>query len=66
MATQMSEAQARAPGTEGWGRQDLTQRNGGGVSGTLLLTGLAVVGLGVLAWYYLAPEVKRYLKIQNM
>jgi hypothetical protein len=30
------------------------------------LTGLAVVGLGALAWYYLGPDLRRYLKIRNM
>lgn len=32
----------------------------------LLLAGLAVVGLGALALYYLGPDLRRYLKIRNM
>ncbi len=32
----------------------------------LALAGLAAVGLGVLAWYYLGPDIKRYLKIRSM
>lgn len=31
-----------------------------------LLAGLAVVGLGALALYYLGPDLRRYLKIRNM
>jgi hypothetical protein len=31
----------------------------------LLVTG-AVVGLGYLAWTYLGPDLKRYIKIHNM
>ena len=38
-------------------------RRGGNV---LLLAGLAVVGLGALALYYLGPDLRRYLKIRNM
>jgi hypothetical protein len=30
------------------------------------VTGLAVVGLGALAWTYLGPDLRRYLKISNM
>jgi hypothetical protein len=65
MAT-ASETQARYQVDEGQGRHYLTAQSSGGVSGKLLLSGLAVVGLGVLAWYYLAPDVRRYLKIHNM
>jgi len=32
----------------------------------LLVTGLVVVGLGALAWYYLGPDLRRYLKIKSM
>jgi hypothetical protein len=32
----------------------------------LLVTGLVVVGIGALAWYYLGPDLKRYMKIQSM
>jgi hypothetical protein len=36
------------------------------LSTSWLITGLAVVGLGVLAWYYLGPDLKRYPKIRAM
>jgi hypothetical protein len=39
---------------------------GGGISPALLLGGLAVVGLGFLAWHYLGPDLVRYLKIREM
>jgi hypothetical protein len=32
----------------------------------LLLAGLAALGVGVLAWYYFAPDLRRYMKIRNM
>jgi hypothetical protein len=31
-----------------------------------LLAGLAVAGLGALTWYYIGPDVRRYMKIRNM
>ncbi len=33
---------------------------------SLLLTGLAVAGLGLLAWYYLGPDFRRYMKMESM
>ena len=41
------------------------ERSGGGISGWLI-AGLAVAGLGALAWYYLGPDLRRYLRIRNM
>jgi hypothetical protein len=32
----------------------------------LLLIGLVGVGLGLLAWNYLGPDLRRYLKIRSM
>jgi hypothetical protein len=32
----------------------------------LLLGGLALVGLGALAWAYLGPDIRRYIKMSNM
>jgi hypothetical protein len=32
----------------------------------LLIAGVAVVGLGLLTWHYLGPDLKRYLKIHSM
>jgi hypothetical protein len=43
-------------------RERQFRRGGNG----LLLAGLAVVGLGALALYYLGPDLRRYLKIRNM
>ncbi len=37
-----------------------------GLSLTLTVAGLAVIGLGALAWYYLGPDLQRYLKIRSM
>ncbi len=38
----------------------------GGSPAALLITGAVVVGLGYLAWAYLGPDLKRYLKIHSM
>jgi hypothetical protein len=32
----------------------------------LLIAGVVVVGLGCLAWAYLGPDLRRYLKIHSM
>lgn len=41
------------------------RRHSSGLS-PLLVTGLAVVGLGALAWYYLGPDLQRYMKLRDM
>jgi hypothetical protein len=53
---------------DGWTRRSaLDERErAGGPSVGLLVAGVAVVGLGVLAWTYLGPDLKRYLKIHSM
>ncbi len=38
----------------------------GGLSPSVLITGAVILGLGYLAWTYLGPDLKRYMKIQNM
>jgi hypothetical protein len=49
------------------GRLGLRGRRGSdGPSPALLIAGAAVIGLGVLAWIYLGPDLKRYIKIHNM
>jgi hypothetical protein len=48
-------------------RRDMDRRrSSGGISTGWLVAGLAVVGLGALAWYYLGPDLRRYLKIRSM
>jgi hypothetical protein len=32
----------------------------------LLLAGLAALGMGIWAWYYFGPDLRRYLKIRSM
>jgi hypothetical protein len=32
----------------------------------LPLAGLVAVGIGALAWYYLGPDLRRYMKIRSM
>jgi hypothetical protein len=32
----------------------------------LPVAGLAVIGIGAIAWYYLGPDLRRYLKLRNM
>ena len=31
-----------------------------------LIAGVVAVGLGLLAWHYLGPDLRRYLKIHSM
>jgi hypothetical protein len=38
----------------------------GGSSTGLLITGAVIIGLGYLAWTYLGPDLKRYMKIHSM
>jgi hypothetical protein len=71
MATNLSEELSRRPTsmTNDWrGRQDMQywDRGSRGSSTGLLVTGLAVIGLGALAWYYLGPDLVRYMKIERM
>ncbi|MGH7170886.1 MAG: DUF6893 family small protein [Gemmataceae bacterium] len=48
-------------------QRHLAERIGsGGKSSGWLLAGLAALGLGILAWNYFAPDVRRYIKIRNM
>ncbi len=52
---------------QGWGPPRTQPRNNSsGPSLSLLLTGAAVIGLGLLAWNYLGPDLRRYLKIRSM
>lgn len=32
----------------------------------LIVTGLVAVGLGVMAWQYIGPDVRRYMKMRSM
>ena len=54
--------------SEQWrGRAPTTARaRSGGISTGWLVAGAVVVGLGLLAWAYLGPDLRRYLKIRNM
>lgn len=41
------------------------QRERGGPSGWMI-AGLALLGVGALTWYYLGPDIRRYMKIRSM
>jgi hypothetical protein len=53
---------------DGWGRRSsLAEReHAAGPAVGWVVAGVVVVGLGVLAWTYLGPDLKRYLKIHAM
>jgi hypothetical protein len=54
-------------GGDGWGeRYGLSRREEPGLSPGLLVAGLVAVGLGALAWHFLGPDLRRYMKIRNM
>ena len=66
--TAENEARLEPRPSEEWhGRHLLREREeSGGSSLSLLIGGLAVIGLGALAWYYLGPDLRRYMKIRSM
>jgi hypothetical protein len=50
-----------------WGGPAMARRpEPSGLPAGLTVAGLAVIGLGALALYYLGPDLVRYLKIRNM
>jgi hypothetical protein len=70
MASETHENQRQYSGSvqDDWpDRSDLVRRSRSSASVLgLPLAGLAAVGLGALAWYYLGPDLRRYLKIRSM
>lgn len=58
---------SRLTGAE-WGeRPSLTGREETfGVPRGMLVAGAVAVGAGLLAWHFLGPDVRRYLKIHSM
>ena len=66
----MPENQTRygVPPNEDWRvRSMLPDRRGSsGMATGLLVAGLVGVGLAALGWYYLGPDLRRYMKIRNM
>lgn len=50
-----------------WRRAALAERTGlTQQQSTMLVLGLVALGVGVLAWSYLGPDLKRYAKIHSM
>jgi hypothetical protein len=55
-------------------REDLQERyglsrrrtQGSGPSLGLMISGVAAIGLGLLAWYYFGPNLRRYIKIERL
>ncbi len=49
------------------GRSELAERGRFEVSSpALIAAGLVAVGLGLWAWYYFGPDVRRYMKMRAM
>jgi hypothetical protein len=64
--SEYSEAVSRPREEDYRGRHEIEERYPrGGLSGWMV-TGLVLAGVGALAWYYLGPDLRRYLKIRNM
>jgi hypothetical protein len=42
------------------------RRDGSGLARNLVVAGLAVAGIGALAWYYFGPDLRRYIKMSSM
>ena len=54
------------PGVRGGWEKRLRRQDRTGPPPELLVAGVVVAGLGLLAWAYLGPDLKRYLKIHAM
>jgi hypothetical protein len=63
MSSSMSESLYQNPH---YPQQGLERRDFGPSSSSLLVTGLVVAGAAALAWYYLGPDLIRYMKIRSM
>ena len=66
MSQQTGMRQYPSPEEERRGGYAVSERGFGPPQGALLLVGLGAIGLGFLAWYYLGPDLVRYMKIRNM
>ena len=51
-----------------WGRRSYLARREEyvGPSPRLIVAGVVILGLGLAAWHFLGPDVRRYLKIRSM
>jgi hypothetical protein len=63
-------SEGRNLSTQDWARGDqpslLEGRGSGSPALAWIVAGAVVVGLGYLAWTYVGPDLKRYLKVQSM
>jgi hypothetical protein len=64
MSASLSESLGQVPQPEAWNVERRGQSEW--PSSGMLLAGLALVGVGALAWYYLGPDLIRYMKIRSM
>jgi len=66
--TYQDEARSYCSPDDEWQGRYAAERRAGSAGPTLglPLAGLVAVGLGALAWYYLGPDLRRYLKIRSM
>jgi hypothetical protein len=68
-STSPTSLRASVRGQEEWRgglRPVARPQESGGPSWGLLVTGLVIAGLGLMAWRYLGPDLRRYLKIRSM
>jgi hypothetical protein len=69
MSVETYEDRDRGLGTSRHRRHDGADTRMGALTAPSLglpLAGLAAVGLAALAWYYLGPDLRRYVKLRNM
>jgi hypothetical protein len=64
MASLTSEIESRLPAD--W-RYPLARRSARSDPRTrILIAGAVAIGVGLLAWQYIGPDLRRYIKIHNM
>ena len=70
MSRSLTEQLGFSSGSEGehwWERSPLARRTEPAEPAhRLMVAGLVVLGLGCLAWYFVGPDVRRYMKIRSM
>jgi hypothetical protein len=66
MATETADSLRPALAGNGRSPAPVRTQEAGGPPLTLIAVGLVAAGLGLWAWSYLGPDLRRYIKMSNM